>query len=145
MKLRLPPGINIAPVLKKQASQRGRSAKARGARFEKLMAETIAAWIDMPVSDVLRTRTGAFAADVGFSEEAAKRFPFHVECKDHRTLHIPDWIRQVEAAVEQKGNNLTPIVIFRHLLQRGAGEKARHHVVIDFDSFMKLVTKNKDW
>ena len=140
MLLKLPKGVNLAALKKKQASTRGKTAKARGANYEKLIASAIGAWIGLPPSDVFRTRTGSNKEDIGLSAEASISFPFSVECKNQKTIHLPEWIRQSEVAAAKNG--LAPIVIFK---QWGGkpGDVARNYVVIEFEEFMELVVGGK--
>lgn len=131
--LKLPPGVKVDDLQAKQRSRRGRTSKARGANFEKLTADAIAAYTGLPASDVFRTRTRHHGVDIGLSEQARRLFPFSVECKDQKTIKMPEWIRQ---AAENAIDGMPPIVIFK--LPRNARNL---YVTLDFDVFMRLVTK----
>lgn len=139
---RLPKGVVVADLKTKLVSRRGRTSKARGASFEKHVSEAIATWIELGVDDVARARGGRGAIDVRLSSEARKRYPFWTECKNHKTLSLPAWIRQAEAA--SAGSGLTPIIVYR-IWSGKPGEAAKEYVTIEFTEFMKLVTsKGKD-
>lgn len=126
--------------MSEEASRRGRSSKAKGARFERLIAETLAEWLDLPPSDIFRTRTGSDKEDIGLSQEAARRFPFSVECKHHKSLKLPEWLKQAETNAKKVGR--TPLVIFRQ--SRAAGSESRDYVVIPLFDFMELVTRERN-
>jgi hypothetical protein len=127
---RLPQGVSVADLNAKRASRRGKTSKARGASFEKSVAEAIGAWINMPPSDVFRTRTRAHGVDIGLSAGAKELFPFSPECKDHKTLHIPEWIKQAKM---NEVDGLPFLLIFK---QHRSGQK---YVVLEFEAFMQLV------
>src|SRR4029077_14293044 len=137
--MRLPPGLSLNSIneeAEKIRRRRGRSAKSRGSSYEKLIAEIIGTYIGLPASDVFRTRTGSNKEDIGLSAEAAKRFPFSCECKNQKTIHLPEWWRQ--SVEHSKKNGLFPIVILK-LWNGKPGQAANNLVVIDLQDFMGLV------
>jgi hypothetical protein len=127
--------LNLESVRHAENVRRGRAAKSKGKRYEKAIAEAIAKALDAPESDVVRTRSGMGDADIELSENLKARFPFHIECKDHKSLHLPDWIRQAEEAAERLGHGMTPIVVFK---QR-RGVRSVSYVTIEMSAFLQLV------
>lgn len=140
MQFRLPSSV-IVGIKAKKASRRGKSSKAKGARFEKFIAQTIADRLQLPLSDVFRTRTGPNQEDIGLSREAASRFPFSVEAKHHRTLHLPEWLRQAEENAAKVGRH--PVVVFR-ISHELPGQPSHDYVVIDFSTFLDLAIGAND-
>lgn len=118
----------------------GRRSKAKGKLLEKRVAERISDWIGLPTSDIVRARSGVDEADIGLSLEATKRFPYTVECKNHKTLAIPAWLRQMDeyaARARKRGESPGPgVLVFK---QHGAGKL---YAVIDFELFLELATEH---
>jgi hypothetical protein len=118
-------------------SRRGRSSKQKGARYERLIAEAVAEWLGLPTSDVFRTRTGSNKEDIGLSEEAARRFPFSIEAKHHKSLKLPEWIKQASTNAAKVGRK--PVVVFR--ASRDRGSESTDYVCLTFFDFMEIVTR----
>lgn len=117
-----------------------RSARAKGKAFEKAVAEAVADWLGLTVDDIIRARSGKDECDIGLSAEARRRFDYWLECKNHKTLKIPEWIRQARdaaARAKKRGEGHgTPVIVFK---THGDGTP---YVVIDFFSFMELATRH---
>lgn len=89
------------------------SAKAKGRRLQQIVASRIRAAFNLPESDVKSLPMGSQGADVWLSEEALKKFPFAVECKNQESINI--WKAFVQAyvhAVKEKERSLCPLVVF---------------------------------
>lgn len=116
-------------------SQLARRSKQKGKQFEKSVAQAIAATFGLELSDVYNARSGKKEADIQLSAAAKDVFPFHVECKNHKTLAIPAWLRQAESDCP---GDMYPALVFK---QHGSSKK---YAVIDFDLFLHLAaTRNE--
>jgi len=87
-----------------------RSAKNKGASFQKDMAEFISRVTGVPFdnqsdqSEILCRTMGCSGVDIMLRGEAIKRFKrFAIECKNQNTLSLPDWIRQAKANCNKDG------------------------------------------
>lgn len=123
------------------ASRRGRRSKRKGKRFEKTVADETADWLGVTSGitaddDVQRTRSGGDDCDVGLSEEVQLVFPYWLECKDHKTLAIPAWIKQVKEAQKRNKDTREPVIVFK---QYGDGQK---YAIVRFECFMELATRH---
>lgn len=127
-----------APERKKRAVT-ARGSKAKGKAFEKRICEMIASSIGMELSDVQNARSGKKESDIALSAEARKRFPYHVECKNQRSLNIPAYIRQMESdlTTHRKAGTAyaTGLVVFK---QHGDGTP---YALVRFDYLLKLLTE----
>jgi len=113
------------------------SAKRKGRQFEYEIAERIAVALGLPKEDVRPSIAGASGMDIQLSNRAIKAFPYWVECKNHKTLKIPAWVRQAETGAS-KETTLQPVVVFK--LHRGR----KQYVVMELDHFLGLV-KEISW
>ena len=102
--------------------------KRKGKDFEKRVAEDIAKTIHLSGRDVMASRGGCTEPDVYLSEEAVKRYPYHTECKNQKTLRVPAWIKQ---STEECGK-LTPTVVFK---LNGSNKK---YIVVPFNKWLEL-------
>jgi hypothetical protein len=140
---KLPPRPPPPPVDdgKKAASRRGRTSRARGRRFEKSTAEDIRAALNAHPEDVKLVSTSRWAGggkDIIVHHALRARWPLHVECKDHKTLAVPAWIKQAEEAAVKENAGLEPIVVFK---LAGNGKK---YVIVAFDYFLKEVVRERE-
>ena len=86
------------------------ACKRKGANFQKSTAKDIQKTIDLGEDDVYSCHGGKTEADVKLSAEAKRRYPYHTECKNQKTLRIPSWIRQSEA---DAATGMEPTVVFK--------------------------------
>lgn len=134
------PRVKPSPS-KETLSKRARNAKAKGKAWEREIAAQIAEAISLPIEDVYNARSGKKECDIQLSTEARNRFPHHVECKNHKTLAIPQWIRQMENDIKVLQKAGTPhgvgIVVFKQ-----HGDRTPY-AVVRFDHLLRLLTKGR--
>lgn len=106
--------------------------KRKGKQFEKKIAELIAETIKLGERDVTSSRGGCTEPDIYLSEEAVRRYPYHTECKNQKTVRLPLWIRQAEKECPSK---LVPTVVFK---LHGSGKQ---YIVLPFTEWLKLHEK----
>lgn len=111
------------------------SRRAKGKRFEKDVAEDLAAFFGVPASDALHARSGKKESDVHLTSTLRRVWPFWTEVKNHVTLKIPAWLKQAESDAKLDGTGLEPIVVFRQHRQ----SRAKKYVVVDYAFFRDLV------
>ncbi len=124
------------PISRAAAKQKGRALEAR-------TAARTAAWLGVTSGidenhEVKRTRASGSNDDIELSPRLKKLFPYLLECKNHRTLKIPQWIAQVRAAVARKGDNRTPVIVFREHRSAEGDEWA----IVPFEVFLQLATEH---
>lgn len=89
-----------AKVRRSMKKIKPRSAKNKGADFQKTVCSFIADILGIPFDNtddgcLIHSRTmGCSGSDVELRGEARSRFPFGIECKNTNTLSVPEWIRQ---------------------------------------------------
>jgi hypothetical protein len=106
--------------------------KRKGKNFEKLVAERIREAIKLGERDVAASRGGCTEPDIYLSEEAAKRYPYHTECKNQKTLRIPGWVKQ---STNETPKGQTPTVVFK---LHGSGQL---YILLPFDEWLKIHEK----
>jgi hypothetical protein len=116
-----------------------RSAKAKGRAFEKSVAARIAEWLGMTEDDVRSVAASVGGEDVELTERARRLFNYYVECKNHRNLKLPEWIRQARAGAAKANKGAIPIVVFK---QHGDGTP---YVTIELDFFLELATRHLNY
>lgn len=127
----------LADKFKKGAlSRRSRTARARGRGFEKSVAERIRAALNAHPDDVKRTPAAVGGKDIIVHHALIPRWPFHVECKNTKTLAVPSWIAQAEEGAEKDGMGLQPIVVFK------LPKNSKKYVIVEFDYFVEKVIQN---
>lgn len=119
-------------------SRLGKRSKRKGRDFEKAVAERVAEWLGVPVEEVSGARSGKKECDIQLSTIAHHLFPYHIEAKNHKSLSVPDWLRQAssDAALSTRKPTPEPVVVFK---QHGDGEK---WAIIRFEVFMELATRH---
>jgi len=94
-----------------------KSAKAKGKEFENQIAQMLREALGLPESDIKRARAGNRESDIQLSDEARRRFPYHIECKNSRTAQVPAWIKQMESDLALHRKKGTPyrsgMVVFK--------------------------------
>ena len=119
----------------KAASRRSSTSRARGRGFEKSTACDIRDALGAHPEDVKRTPAAIGGKDIVLHHALRPRFPFHVECKNCKTLQVPAWIKQAEDGAAKENAGLEPIVVFKLV---GNGKK---YVIVAFDYFLEKVCK----
>ena len=133
------PFVVVPAVEKPKARKRitPSSAKQKGKIFEDQIAEMLRSFLGMPETDIKRARAGNRESDIQFSDEARRRFPYHIECKNSRTAQVPAWIRQMEADLAHHRKKGIPyrsgMVVFKE-----HGNKTPY-ALIRFDHLLRLL------
>lgn len=107
------------------------SAKAAGARFERLIADCLAALVDDRIDR--RVKTGnKDRGDIGGWRFAGHRLV--IECKDHSRLDLSGWVDQAEI---ERGNDdaLAAFVIHK---RRGHGDPLDQYVTCTLRDLIAL-------
>ncbi len=110
-----------------------RSAKAAGARFERVVADYLAEELD---DDRIDRAPKAGAKDKG--DIANVRMGDHkivIECKDVTRMNLPTWVREARAEAENAGA-LTGIVVHK---RHGVANPAQQWVTMTLGEFAKLL------
>lgn len=110
-----------------------RSAKAAGARFERLVADYLAEELD---DDRIDRAPKAGAKDKG--DIANVRMGDHkivVECKDVTRMDLPKWAREAKAEAENAGA-LTGIVVHK---RHGVANPAQQWATMTLGELVKLL------
>ncbi|RVW06244.1 hypothetical protein [Rhodococcus spongiicola] len=110
------------------------SAKAAGARFERLIADGLAAALDDDRID-RRVKNGAKdRGDIGGVRIHGQRLV--IECKDTSTLRLPEWTR--EARLEAGNDDaLTGVVVHK---RRGTTDPMQQWVTCTVADLVALIT-----
>jgi hypothetical protein len=114
-----------------------RSAKNKGALFQKEIAQRISDLLGIPIEkdgDLESRQMGMSGTDIILRGKAKKGFNYSVECKRCESLSIPAWIRQAESNLGDFKNWL--------LFFRRSNETAK--VVMEADHFFELLKQIKD-
>lgn len=115
------------------------SAKAAGSRFERSIADHLAAVLDDRIDR--KVRTGAKdCGDIGGVRAAGKRIV--IECKDHATLALPAWTREAQQEAINDGAALGVVVHKR----RGTTDPAQQWVtmtVTELTTLLKLANQQE--
>ena len=116
------------------------SAKAAGSRFERAIADHLAAVLDDRIDR--RVKTGASdKGDIGGVRAAGKRIV--IECKDHAALALPAWTREAQQEAINDGAALGVVVHKR----RGTTNPADQWVtmtVTELTTLLKLANDTPD-
>lgn len=114
-----------------------RSAKNKGALFQKEIAKKISELLGIPIKkdgDLESRQMGMSGTDIILRGKAKEEFNYSVECKRAEALSIPAWIRQAESNLGDFKNWL--------LFFRRSNETAK--VVMEADHFFELLKQIKD-
>lgn len=122
----------VKPAKKKKISPS--SAKAKGRSFQQWVCQQISDLLDIPwgADELIASREmGQSGTDVRLIGEAAKRFPYAIECKWQETWSLPAWIKQAKSN-QKKG---TDWLLF--------AKRSRESpiVVMEADHFFKLLRR----
>lgn len=108
------------------------SAKAAGARFERDVADYLAATLDDRIDR--RVKTGAAdKGDIGGIRLGAHRIV--VECKNHSRQDLAGWIVEAQAEAANDGALLGVIAHKR----RGVGDPGRQWVTMTLADFARMI------
>lgn len=108
-----------------------RSAKNKGARLQKWVAEKISKLLGIPCGkdELISSREmGISGTDVRLIGKAKRLFKYSIECKNQETWSLPVWIKQAKSN-QEKGTGWLLVV------------KKNHHepiVVMDAEVFFKI-------
>ena len=133
-----------SPMAKKLAARIGRSmqgikrasARRKGMEWQKECCRMIADATGVPfdpASDTCEIRSRESAApgvDVILGGEAARLFPWRVECKNAKAVSLPEWIRQAMANSDDGDNWL--------LLVKSEALACKKVAVMDFGKFAQI-------
>lgn len=113
-----------------------KSARQKGQQWQKecckMIAEATGVPFD-PADDLCKIRSRESSApgvDIILSGEAAARFPWKVECKNAKTLSLPEWVRQAMANSGDENNWL--------LLIKSDALPCKKIAAMDFEKFAEL-------
>lgn len=123
-------------------SKRGRRSKAKGSKYERTIAKKFAE--AYPGLELTRTpQSGGFAKKSAKAEEFRGDIvsidkdidlAIHIECKDHKTWSLPQWINQ---ATSDCPEGKIPTVIFH---KHGT---SKDYVCVSLADFFKLVNREQ--
>lgn len=129
--------VSAPPVQEPKKRISPKTAKAKGKDFENQIAEMLRSFLGVPETDIKRARAGNRESDIQFSDEARRRFPYHIECKNSRTAQVPAWIKQMETDLAHHRRNGIPyrsgMVVFKE-----HGNKTPY-ALIRFDHLLRLL------
>ncbi|MBO8161091.1 MAG: hypothetical protein H0Z24_05595 [Thermosipho sp. (in: Bacteria)] len=122
-------------------ARRGRSAKNKGANYERKIAEKFKERYNV---ELKRTpQSGGFAKDVEKAEdfrgdiipvEKDLDFKLHIECKNQKSWKLKEWLQQAE---EDCPEGKIPVVVMH---KHGT---SKEYVVIELNNFFDIVDKDK--
>lgn len=127
------PEAEAAATQKAVLSRRSKTSRARGRGFEKSTAEDIREALGAHPEDVKRTPAAVKGKDIILHHSLRPRFPFHVECKNTKTLAVPAWIEQAEQSAKEDGLGLEPCVVFK------LPKNSKKYIILSFDYFLEKV------
>jgi len=106
------------------------SAKAKGRRCAQQVRDLLLEYAPLGEKDIFVTSAGETGPDLKLSEEALKRYPLAIECKNVEKLNI--W-----AALEQADGHHTekeiPVVFFRR-------NRSNLYAALDAESLIALIS-----
>ena len=121
--------------------RKGKNAKRKGGNYERKIAKLFQ---DRYGVELKRTpQSGGFAKKSSLADDyrgditivdPKNYLKLHIECKDHKTLSLPAWIRQ---AKEDCPENRIPIVIFHQ------HQSSEDFVCLNLKDFFSIVEKDK--
>ena len=112
------------------------SAKDKGRRLQKMIAEKIGELLDVrvgkdePVAPREMSQTGT---DIRIVGEYRKHFPFAVECKWQERWDIPGWIKQAKANTDPDNDYLTWLLFVKK-------NRSDVYVVLEADALFKILS-----
>lgn len=110
-----------------------RSAREAGARFERSIADCLAAWVDDRIDR--RVKTGSKdRGDIGGLRHGRARVV--IECKDVARLDLPGWLREAEV---ERGNDDALVGLVVHK-KRGTADPLDQYVTTSVRDLIALLT-----
>ena len=95
-----------------QRSSRARSSQSKGRDWQKAVAKILALVTGTSKDDFFSNQGGDKGdIDVHMSAAAREAFPFWIECKNQKTLKIPEWIRKLDEDREAAGCDEPGLII----------------------------------
>lgn len=107
----------------------GKGRQRKGKKFQKEVAADIRRILGFSETDCWSNHGGKTEPDIQLSDQAKCFFPYHLECKDHRKLQMPAWLRQAE---EEAAPRMTPTVVFK------IHNKSKKWIVLPLEDFLCL-------
>lgn len=108
------------------------SAKAKGRRLQKRVAELLRSFLGLTEQDIKSTPMGTHGVDIWMSAAALSKLPVSIECKNVEKIQI--W-----KAIDQSSTNMIPgtipVVIF-------SKNNASPYITLPLLDFLALVRKN---
>jgi len=89
------------------------SRNRKGTEFQNRIARMLAFVTGLTEEDFIGCKGGKKERDILLSRAARSRWPIHTECKNHKTLAMPSWIRQAQEDTALEGLDLAPAVVFK--------------------------------
>ena len=128
-----------------EASKLGKSKRDKGSRYERAIAKIFK---DKLKIDLARTpQSGGFAkksakaddfrGDIVCLDKGVK-FKLHIECKDHKTWKLKDWILQAESDCPK---GLIPVTIFHRRQTNEDGKRVQEsgdYICLKLEDFLEL-------
>lgn len=121
-------------------SKKGKGAKVKGASYERVIAKIFKKILGI---DLVRTpQSGGFAKKSTKADEFrgditslddSINFKLHIEAKCHKTLSLPNWLRQAKSDCP---SGKIPCVVFH---QHGT---SNDYIVLEFNTFYDLLSDN---
>lgn len=109
------------------------SAKAKGRKMQKLVAERIQDFLCLDDRDVVSTPASVTGEDIMLSERAKKMLPLSYECKWNESLSIWSALKQAESNCGTR----FPMVVFKR-------SRSDVYCAIKFEDMFKLLNMYHD-
>ena len=109
---------------------KSRSAKNKGQRFTKSVAEELCTSLSIDANEIRVTPSGVQGMDIWLSPTARKAFPFAIECKNQEAINI--WAAIAQATANALGTGLIPLLLFRR-------NRSETYVSLHFNDFLYLI------
>ena len=126
----------VARIRRSMAQIKPASARRKGLDWQKECCQMIADATGIPfdsaddVCEIRSRESSAPGVDIILSGEAAELFPWKVECKNAKTVSLPEWIRQAMANSKDEDNWL--------LLVKSEALPCKKIAVMDFGKFGEM-------
>jgi Tat protein secretion system quality control protein TatD with DNase activity len=122
-------------VLGETKKPKAKSSKAKGRNLQNWVAEKIRQLTGLPKTDVKPAIMGETGMDIKLSQEARRKFPFAVECKNQEKMNI--WASLEQAELSAKAEGLMPLLIFKR-------NNTDRYVTLKAEDFFKLLEMLKE-
>lgn len=139
---------NLKDQLEK--SKRGKGAKVKGASYERTIAKIFKKYLNI---DLVRTpQSGGFAkkstkadefrGDITSLDDSIV-FKLHIECKNHKTWKLKDWLKQ---AKEDCPKGRIPCIVFHQSQENKNGKRvceSEDLITMNLEDFLQIVNAEK--